>query len=433
MPRLPTPGLDVDNWGTLLNEYLLTSHREDGSLRGTVEVVNVRDFGAKGDNLTNDLPAIQAALQAAAEGSVLYFPPGTYILEYTSTAQAACTEVLLVNKLVQLRGAGAAATHLISRINVASPEEIDIIRLAVPGYARFMSIEALSVYPTGRCRHVINVDVRAGDEAHFQQQANFRIEDCGFVSSDNNCGYAIYLANTHSDGFFAAHIHRNFIMGGIYLNFSGDSVWITHNQISDQPTPSTGQKTGITLSNDVGAVSSLIAYNNITAYGGAINIIRGGETKILYNQLEARRTYHTGVNQALVSIQGDETNQCFQIDIIGNNINPNQTVDYALYIDRARTTVVENNLLVKGNSAHVKLTENALETRLGFNSWIDSDAATWIPPVIAGAGRGTFHQYVHDQISQLDLNTGSVVDTEARTTINALLAVFESYGILKHA
>lgn len=43
------------------------------------ERVNVRDFGAKGDGVTNDAPAIQAALDSVAEkGGVVFMPAGAY-------------------------------------------------------------------------------------------------------------------------------------------------------------------------------------------------------------------------------------------------------------------------------------------------------------------------------------------------------------------
>jgi hypothetical protein len=45
-------------------------------------VYNVRAFGAVGDNVTNDAPAIQAAADAAnaAGGGIVYFPPGKYAI-----------------------------------------------------------------------------------------------------------------------------------------------------------------------------------------------------------------------------------------------------------------------------------------------------------------------------------------------------------------
>jgi len=42
--------------------------------------VNLREAGAKGDGVTDDSAAIQAAITKAAENTVLYFPAGTYLL-----------------------------------------------------------------------------------------------------------------------------------------------------------------------------------------------------------------------------------------------------------------------------------------------------------------------------------------------------------------
>lgn len=38
--------------------------------------INVMDYGATGDGTTNDTVAVQAALDAATGGGVVYFPPG---------------------------------------------------------------------------------------------------------------------------------------------------------------------------------------------------------------------------------------------------------------------------------------------------------------------------------------------------------------------
>ena len=42
------------------------------------EIVSVKDFGAVGDNSTDDTAAIQAAINQLTDGSSLYFPAGTY-------------------------------------------------------------------------------------------------------------------------------------------------------------------------------------------------------------------------------------------------------------------------------------------------------------------------------------------------------------------
>lgn len=82
MARLPTPGGDAGTWGDILNDFLQVGHRDDGSPKGVPEVVNVKDFGAKGDGVTNDQAAYTACLNALpASGGIIYFAPGTYFLD----------------------------------------------------------------------------------------------------------------------------------------------------------------------------------------------------------------------------------------------------------------------------------------------------------------------------------------------------------------
>ena len=77
MSRLPLPG--EQNWGAILNDFLRVAHREDGELGGVPPVINARDFGAKGDDSTNDTAALQQAVQAAAGGRTLFIPTGIYL------------------------------------------------------------------------------------------------------------------------------------------------------------------------------------------------------------------------------------------------------------------------------------------------------------------------------------------------------------------
>src|SRR5262245_9473702 len=96
MPRLPNTGNDAGSWGILLNEFLRVSHGEDGHIKSTLSVNNIKDFGAKGDNITNDTIAIQSAINAAvsAGGGIVFFPPGRYITTSTLICSASAVTLL---------------------------------------------------------------------------------------------------------------------------------------------------------------------------------------------------------------------------------------------------------------------------------------------------------------------------------------------------
>ena len=64
--------------------------------------VSVRDSGAKGDAVTDDAPAIQAAVDAAQPGTTVFFDPGTYVVG----------KPIALASSVSLVGAGASATVL---------------------------------------------------------------------------------------------------------------------------------------------------------------------------------------------------------------------------------------------------------------------------------------------------------------------------------
>lgn len=129
MSRLPAPGHDDGVWGDLLNDFLSVEHNTDGSFRDVVRkdalVINVKDYGAIGDDTTNDTAAIQAAITALpSSGGVVFFPPGTYRI----------TSAIALRSALTLQGAGGSAS-VIHQTNTTAHglSGVDILGFSVKG------------------------------------------------------------------------------------------------------------------------------------------------------------------------------------------------------------------------------------------------------------------------------------------------------------
>lgn len=96
------PLLDSDTaTRTKLDERYVSETVNNASLSGKVEkgelVVSVRDKGAVGDGITNDTPAVQAAINdvKAAGGGTVFFPAGTY---YMREAAYLCSDLTITGR-----------------------------------------------------------------------------------------------------------------------------------------------------------------------------------------------------------------------------------------------------------------------------------------------------------------------------------------------
>lgn len=117
-----TPNGAAPAGSTVTDSFVYTIRDGDGDMATTTMGIavtgvagsgfNVRDFGAKGDGVTNNQAAIQAAINAAhaAGGGVVDVPAGTYIIGMGGPSESDGPIELLSG--VTLKGAGMGATVL---------------------------------------------------------------------------------------------------------------------------------------------------------------------------------------------------------------------------------------------------------------------------------------------------------------------------------
>lgn len=257
MPRLPVPGGDVDAWAAILNEYLLVTHAENGDQRidsigsaalqsrsigvrhlrttnasgATIQNqvlsnsngelvwkpvdmvgappsqqmrINVADFGAKGDGVTDDTVAIQTAINAAAGGGSIEFPRGIYMVR----------TLKISNKGTALVGAARWGTRLV-RLSGSAPL-LDMSGIATGvGHLRYCSVINLmlhgnsmpgvlvrSYYADNLVFRDVNFIHSLGLATDFIEVWDTRFEACTWEHCGSTSSPALLLRNSAPVGSF---------------------------------------------------------------------------------------------------------------------------------------------------------------------------------------------------------------------------------------
>jgi len=126
--------------------------------------LNVKWFGAKGDNLNDDAPSIQATINyAAASGAGVYIPTGLYRIYTEITIPNTFSKIISgagANKslLVYYGTAGGNVIHA-SKISFCTFEDFGIDGVGNAGYAMKLDSITYSTFKNLRIQHTVNAGI----------------------------------------------------------------------------------------------------------------------------------------------------------------------------------------------------------------------------------------------------------------------------------
>lgn len=327
--------------------------------------INIKDFGAKGDGVTDDTQAIRDAIVATPNGGTLLIPTtGQGYLVKQKTEDY----LFLINKRMNILGLNSQSTIL---VDDSVPNNVDVFKIKppVPGVNKGYTIKGVTVIGkdgSTPAQHAIHLDL---------SQTGATISDSQFEGNFlyPTAGKSFKLTNpTNDDGFFTSRIAGNLIFSGIELERAGDSVTVEENTIPGFNSVDIGMVEG--------SNTFVLAKNNITCRGGVR--VRGGHNmKILFNNIEAGYADATGSNGALLDLDGSEITYSWGLlatEVRGNNFTyrPESPAGInAIRVNKARSAVIETNHIANKNSNQIVITNLATETIIGYNLYSSDDPA----------------------------------------------------------
>jgi hypothetical protein len=256
------------------------------------ERTSLMRFGAVGNGVTDDAPALRAAVAALqGTGKTLYVPAGVYRLN--SVVSGAVVTITKDFKMFCDKGA-----YFVYDTGVSTSNDIFLIEpptiLDGSGNATIYSVEGVwfegmwcyeMAYGGAMGRDVIRVHLTTNNGLR-----GLTVDQCFLRASSGGTGRGINVVNDptslNNNGLFCSVIERSQISGFKFQNL-GDSVSVKDNQFGGGPGVIGIEGTMLPYTAPSGASSMfLIKNNNITSQGGAIKITKGRNVHIKNNNME---------------------------------------------------------------------------------------------------------------------------------------------------
>lgn len=318
-------------------------------------LINVKDFGATGNGVTDDTAAIQAAITAAAY-KTLYIPKGTYVVSDINS-DGTC---LLVTTSLKIVGEGSFFTVI--KPNTTS--SVNIITFKPTGDAEFCRVSDLFIGDPNTGTHSGNTAIYCDTQVAGSYLPKFSLDHC-YIAQGNSYGFHHINNSTNNvnGGMWCSVIEHNIIRNGIKLENSGDSNVIQNNIL-------TGNGTGIIANLTTGASLLSILDNNITTKYSAISITKGMRVHILRNNIE--HFLVGSINNSVINIapsSGSYVSGTIQQNLV--SVFGSSDATKLVSIATAKGTLIQDNTFLAGISGITAVTvaSSCTDIRIGANSF----------------------------------------------------------------
>ena len=324
---------------------------------GVLPVFNVKDYGAYGDGVHDDTAAIQAAANAAsnaANGGIVYLPPGRYAISRTIT---------VTGQNVTLQGAGWSVTipGLTNGVSLGTSKSVIAPQSSFAQNSYAVDFNNTSHMILGAAFKGITLD---GDEAlsvsnmsalHFGNAAFFEFADSSIetftgsavVIDEANAAYGspstsqMWLHNfwthnigTHGIWLPSGDFTTTVLIHDFYLSDipNGNSIYIDSGNATGKVFIHDGEISGAGNGIWIAAYSYLIHDCNIARANDNGIYIAAGQTAGEWSRVHHNAVYDNDINQngsANIYVETGSTNCIFDNNICYAN---SYTTEYGIYV-----------------------------------------------------------------------------------------------------
>lgn len=285
------------------------------------EFISVKDFGAVGDGVTDDRPAVTLALAAIAAGDTLLFPPGNYNMKTPQTGDTAIVLPVGVNMIME------AGAWLISTQGIADPATGGSFISPLGNNSIVCNIDGGGYPPSGGVTGTWATWANAGIRGYVGTSTGLGAENVSIHGSEiKNVTYPVQIYGAKNWRVFDNRIHRykqTGILAGFYASYDCKYNQISGNSFEDGGDYAVaffqvgGQAAGVGAYN---IVSNNIAKNMNQRTNGFAYGVEAGNPDNQYGFVFSGNIYETTVTTGAVTMGGITIATTSDSIVIGNKL-----------------------------------------------------------------------------------------------------------------